>query len=249
MNIRDVALLIKNELAEDLKFFEYDNIITCVGDECTFMLVPNEVVSTEDITDLVMRSVNKHRIKSKVDMRDDNIIISIAMDNKALDDAIKTQKAVLGKLSKMMGDLVRGWENIEMEAEAEFIVDLSDESPFKKLSKSQLRNINTVEKTYRMIPRFMYFEDELKVYDGEYKDIIAKIHETNRKRELRILTKAMEQLENGEMENEEVEVPELAKMIVEMFKKYKAEYDTKLENVTTKGDLINVIKGMISKRN
>lgn len=259
MNLRNYMIKMRKELEEDVTFFGYSNLIVCSDNKCTSMYTKNDKDSEGSIFEVIDEAFAKNGIEYDIEEIGQVVKVTVypskALDGmmseidimiKSEDDAIDTQKSVMKNVTKFFDKLFKEWDNLDVDMEAEFMVSLSDESPFKKLSKSQLRNKNTVDKTYRLIPRFMYFEEELDVFEAEYQEILKEIETFKKKQELRILNTTLEELSNVKFEDEAKEVPEILKGLIEVLDKRKIEYDPKLKNVRNKVELISTLKQMIS---
>lgn len=107
---------------------------------------------------------------------------------KAKDDAIEEQNQVIGKATRLIDKMLRDFDRMldQPVEEVEFDVSLAEDSPFKKLSEEELRNKEVVDKVWKELPRFMYFAEELTVFQAEYKKILEEIANI----EIKILVKS-----------------------------------------------------------
>lgn len=252
MELRSIVEQVRGDLKEDLEFFGYVTLAVCNNNECEMLFIPDEQVEGTGLYKLIDEYMFLKDHNYELEWRGNKINMVIKEPVKALDaDAISTQGQVIKSFTRFLDNMVKEWDrlsNIELDDELEFHVDLSDESPFKKLTKSQVRNRNTIEKTYRLIPKFMYFEDELKVFKDEYDALIEAVNKTDKKRIARLLNKTLSDLEAVEMQDEEKEIKTLTDSLIKAFEKNKVEYDNSIRNIKSKKDLTLLLKDMISKQ-
>lgn len=92
---------------------------------------------------------------------------------KAQDDAIQEQGQIINDVTRSITQFLHEFDRwLQMPVEVpEFNVNLSDQSPFKKLDNKQIKDWEQVEKVWKEFPRFMYTDDELAVFEKEFGEI------------------------------------------------------------------------------
>ena len=102
---------------------------------------------------------------------------------KAQDDAIQEQAQVINNVTQAIDRFLREFDRwLQMPVETpEFNVNLSDQSPFKKLDNKQIKNREMVEKVWNELPRFMYTDEELSVFEKEYEAIKIELFKAGKK--------------------------------------------------------------------
>lgn len=96
---------------------------------------------------------------------------------KAQDDAIQEQGQIINNINQHLDRFLREfdrWVNEPVNG-PEFNVNLSDQSPFKKLDVKKLKDRQDVERVWKELPRFMYLPEELEQFKKEYDELISAI--------------------------------------------------------------------------
>lgn len=280
MKLHDYIWGSRKDLRKDLEFFEYEETMTmCYSDKnmCETIYGPigkKEVTSDQyegalnlvinyfkNISGVALSVINmKDRFKIIIEMvnkAEDGSFSEIDIELKSMDDAIDVQGRVIGNFINVLNRIGKEWDNlsnVEAEGEAEININLSDTSPFKKLTKSQLRNVSTVEKTWNELPRFMYFEDELDTFEEEYNKIMEQLSQSGHKSLIRLIDKTIEELNKmdvSDLDSGEADVlNKLSKKINSKIKSVRAEVHTDLSNINNVKDFItglNQIKSELEK--
>ena len=91
---------------------------------------------------------------------------------KGLDDAISESGSMINSAISFLDKIGNSVGRLEQLEKPEFNINLSDESPYKKLTPEQLRDLAYVNKVRENILTFMYLPDELETFEEEYQQII-----------------------------------------------------------------------------
>lgn len=120
----------------------------------------------------------------------DGMVSEIDIHLKSLDDAISEQGQLFSNITQAMDRFLRDFDRAiaKLDDGLEIEVNLSDNSPFKKLTKQELRNRAIVEKTWNELPKYMYFPEEVAVFEKEYQAILEELPNLEKKFLIRSLT-------------------------------------------------------------
>jgi hypothetical protein len=97
---------------------------------------------------------------------------------KAFDDAINESGQMVNKVSSWLRKLSREIDNLLEPINIklpEYDVDLSDNSPYQQLSEENKFNLSKIQEIRNNIPIYMYLEEELKIFEKEYNNLIQTI--------------------------------------------------------------------------
>lgn len=253
----------RKELKDDLDFFGYDEVVAIgYNNNKRFEIIyqPKDEVSEDQINgakELLKDYYKEYNSEIKTLEKGYKVILYLSkakdgafsemdIDLKSLDDAISQQGAMIGNVIGWLNKISREWDNLtdaEAPESAEINISLSDISPFKKLSEAQLRNMNTVEKFWNNLPRFMYFKEELEVFEKEYQEIMGRLKESGRKSMIKLLDKTINEIEK--MDKDELAANE-AKLLTELGKKIKSKIKSARIEIAADLEKANNMNGFIS---
>lgn len=94
---------------------------------------------------------------------------------KAEDDAISESSAILSKTSSWLGKLSSSLDDLLNRIDVnspEYNVDLSDNSPYQQLSEEDKFNLVKIKQIHDNIPIYMYLQEELEIFEEEYKQLV-----------------------------------------------------------------------------
>lgn len=96
---------------------------------------------------------------------------------KAQDDAISEAGQMLSNFSRFLDKVLNEVTRLSQleNREPEYNVSLSDDSPYKNIPSEDIFNEEVIDKVKSEIVTFMYFPDELEVFENEYKELIKNI--------------------------------------------------------------------------
>lgn len=108
---------------------------------------------------------------------------------KALDDAVSESSqifsTIIGWLNKL-SQLAQQFKDYEVNY-TEYSVNLSNESPYAKLTPEQRMYKAEVNKVHDAILPYMHYENELKEYEKDYQDLLAAIEKFKEHAKKRLL--------------------------------------------------------------
>lgn len=268
--MRQFVEKIRINLKEDLNFFEY-NITTLINEDrarLLFYSLDEKVMSfDEEMKKLIRGYLDSEEIKytehmSKnvyvIEVKDvkkslDGMFSEMDIDLKARDNAIDAQKNIMNKVVNWLNKFtnnVLGLFKQSIETPVELAVDLSDESPFKNLTPEQLQDMKTISEVWKRLPKFMYFEKELLVFEEEMKNIKTAIMNARKQQLKDIFTRILNEIKNMKGSAKEVKV-ELNKITAEI-KKYITNFEldveaSRFDNITSIAKLEEVINQTITE--
>jgi len=103
--------------------------------------------------------------------------MKIKFNVKGQDDAIQESGVMLNKVNQLIDQFMREFDKmLQMTTEKpEFKINFNERSPFKLLNEKQQLNREIVTQAWKELPRFMYFPDELVIFEKEYEEILATL--------------------------------------------------------------------------
>lgn len=96
---------------------------------------------------------------------------------KAQDDAISEANKMLSNFSNFLDKVLNEVTRLSQleDKSPEYDVNLSENSPYRNIPEEDIFNEEVINKIKSEIVTFMYFPDELEVFENEYKELIKNI--------------------------------------------------------------------------
>lgn len=96
---------------------------------------------------------------------------------KAQDDAISETGQILSNFSRFLDRVLNEVTKLSQleDRGPEYDVNLSDNSPYRNIPQESIFNEEVINKVKSEIVTFMYFPDELEVFEKEYEELIKNI--------------------------------------------------------------------------
>lgn len=96
---------------------------------------------------------------------------------KAQDDAISETGQILSNFSRFLDKVLNEVTKLSQleDRGPEYDVDLSDNSPYRNIPQESIFNEEVINKVKSEIVTFMYFPEELEVFEKEYEELIKNI--------------------------------------------------------------------------